>query len=213
MNCKNREVVLANIYAPNCDDPSFFVQLFQEIENLNPENMIICGDFNLVMDPLVDKSGSINNHDKSLEIVNAYLEERQLIDVWCMKNPDLKHYSWFRLLPKPVFCRLDMIVMSTCLANVTVNVEYKPGFRTDHSSLMLTIEISSMRRGHGYWKLNSSHLQNDDFKTLIKEKISTFNNACKIQSKADRWEMLKEQMITTCMDFSNELAKHNNQIM
>ena len=43
-------ILLVNIYAPNEDDPTFFENLFEIIESFDTKNLILCGDWNLVMD-------------------------------------------------------------------------------------------------------------------------------------------------------------------
>ena len=63
------EVVLANIYAPNCDSPEFFNSIFEMIELMNCENIILGGDFNLAMDIDQDKKGVQYNNNLSLEML------------------------------------------------------------------------------------------------------------------------------------------------
>ena len=50
-------MTLANIYAPNEDDTSFYINVIQLIESLPNDNQIIGGDFNLVLDLEIDKKG------------------------------------------------------------------------------------------------------------------------------------------------------------
>ena len=45
---------LLTLYGPNTDSPSFFTDIFEVIERLENEAFIICGDFNLVIDPVLD---------------------------------------------------------------------------------------------------------------------------------------------------------------
>ena len=40
---------------------------------------------------------------------------------------------------------------------------------SDHRALRFTFTIMNNLRGDGYWKLNSSYLDNDDFKAGIKQ--------------------------------------------
>ena len=57
---------LVNLYAPNFDNPDFFQRVFNMIPDLSNTNLIIGGDFNCVLDPLLDKQSS-----KSLQKSNA----------------------------------------------------------------------------------------------------------------------------------------------
>ena len=49
-------VQIINIYAPNKDSPGFFMSLKEKIEHCDSDHCIICGDFNLVIDPNKDIS-------------------------------------------------------------------------------------------------------------------------------------------------------------
>lgn len=51
----NKPVTMLNVYGPNQDEADFFVNLFFKI-NCSPAELIIGGDFNLVMDPNMDRS-------------------------------------------------------------------------------------------------------------------------------------------------------------
>ena len=49
-------MALANIYAPNEDNPAFFEDLFYRLSDFNCDDIVI-GDFNLVFDLEKDKKG------------------------------------------------------------------------------------------------------------------------------------------------------------
>ena len=48
-------LTLANVYAPNEDDPDFFQAVFSHLSSFHCEEIIIGGDFNLVLDLVKDK--------------------------------------------------------------------------------------------------------------------------------------------------------------
>ena len=50
-----------NIYTPNQDDPTFFHNIKAIGNNVESDYIIICGDFNLVMDPALDSFNYRNN--------------------------------------------------------------------------------------------------------------------------------------------------------
>lgn len=50
-------MTLANIYAPNEDNPAFFEDLFYRLSDFNFDDIVIGGDFNLVFDLEKDKKG------------------------------------------------------------------------------------------------------------------------------------------------------------
>ena len=68
---------IANIYAPNKDDPAFFLQCFSMLQDFN-EKVIIAGDFNLVLNPVID-SKNVSNNNKSAATVNSFMEEAMFL--------------------------------------------------------------------------------------------------------------------------------------
>ena len=107
---------LANVYGPNEDDPDFFTSLITEIDSLDNENKIVGGDFNFVMDVKIDKKGgNPRTHFKSQQVIRAWCEDSELIDVWRHQNPELCQFTWKQIKPTKVFCRLDFFLVSHCI--------------------------------------------------------------------------------------------------
>ena len=72
---------LANVYAPNDDDPKFFVNFWQQIEQFKNDFKIVGGDWNLALDVDIDKQGGRNQtHPRAAEIVKTYMTKAKLLD-------------------------------------------------------------------------------------------------------------------------------------
>ena len=54
MTIFNKRLSLVNIYGPNKDDPSFYENLFKSITETGNDSYIICGVFNLTLNPNID---------------------------------------------------------------------------------------------------------------------------------------------------------------
>ena len=83
---KGQEFLLANIYAPNEDDPVFFAELFSEILDSPIDAKIIGGDFNVILDPEWDRKSRSNKKvekSRAARLINNFMEEEQWVDVWC----------------------------------------------------------------------------------------------------------------------------------
>ena len=94
---KSVRPTLANIYAPNEDDPVFYLDLCQNIENLSNETRITGGDFNLVLNLELDKKVGCNRTNiKSKEIANNWCEQTDLVDIWRLQHPDSQKFTWHR---------------------------------------------------------------------------------------------------------------------
>ena len=93
--------IVANIYAPNEDDPNFFHSFFDHLSSFRGEEIIIGGDFNLVLDVEKDKRGGLaRTHQKASKVIQG------LTDIWRLLNPEAKRYTWRQNQPA-VHCRLD----------------------------------------------------------------------------------------------------------
>ena len=87
-------LTLANIYAPNEDDPDFFNSFFNHLLDFSCEEITIGGDFNLVLDVGKDKKGGLaRTHKKSLDVISTFCESLDLIDAWRVLNPDSSRFT------------------------------------------------------------------------------------------------------------------------
>uniref|UniRef100_A0A8C9X622 exodeoxyribonuclease III n=1 Tax=Sander lucioperca TaxID=283035 RepID=A0A8C9X622_SANLU len=66
-------VTLINVYGPNFDDPAFFQTILSRIPEVGKTNIIMRGDFNCILDTLMDKqtSRSTTNSKSSDWIKNS----------------------------------------------------------------------------------------------------------------------------------------------
>ena len=60
----NRRITLGTVYGPNKDTPGFYEQLFENLESLNNASIILCGDWNIVMDYDQDTKGYLGQNNK-----------------------------------------------------------------------------------------------------------------------------------------------------
>ena len=102
-------LTLVNLYGPNLDNPAFFENIIEQIENIPNDNRIIGGDFNLVLDNSKDKNGGspIHSNKLSQKAVLSWMENGDLIDIWRFMHPNKKSFTWSRKKPYPISCRLD----------------------------------------------------------------------------------------------------------
>jgi len=96
-NLKTNEkcVTLANVYALSEDGGNFFNSFFGYLLDFNCEGIIIGGDFNLILDTIKDKKGRLaRTHQNSLDVITAFCENEDLVDVWRVLNPDSARFTW-----------------------------------------------------------------------------------------------------------------------
>ena len=88
-------LTLATIYAPNNDDAVFFEGFFEHLLDFQCEEVLIGGDFNLVLNLEKDKKGGVaKTHNNSFKVVQEFMENLDLTDAWRVLHPDSLRYTW-----------------------------------------------------------------------------------------------------------------------
>ena len=205
---------LVNVYGPNNDNQA--VQFYDHLIDLlrkeglaYEDKIIIGGDFNCPINPLLDKQGGILVARKT---ITDRLEELQTIfnlhDVWRAKNPQTKSFTWSQKSPF-VFCRLDYWLISNSLQDLIKDVDIIAAIRTDHSAILLHLqELEECKRGPGFWKMNTSLLTDKIFVQKMKEKLEEWKKEGEgFSDKRVAWDWMKYNVRLFSISYSKELAK------
>lgn len=205
----NTEIVLCNVYAPNVDSPEFIQNVKNVIQQRDNRNIILGGDFNFVMNNDLDRLFSHCNNDKAKDEMINFMSEFELTECWRALNPGKKQYSccrpnsddhnWYK------FSRLDMFFISDGLFNAVSKCVMQPGFQSDHSFVILDVDLVGNKRGSGYWKFNLSHLRDKEY--LLAAKSILCEKANEQMPPNMKWEMMKGALI----EFSKKYGKDKAQ--
>ena len=166
------EVCLAAIYAPvsYTDRDTFLTDLNQELRQYG--NQIICGDFNCVIDPKKDKISSPLSQPRtaSINTMQKFIADFNLEDVYRKRNPDIPGFTWMQQ-HSGVAERIDMFLVSKDSSHDICDISVTPAAFSDHSSIMMSIQGSKSKskatKGQGYWKFDTSFLQEERFRIPI----------------------------------------------
>lgn len=171
ISVQNNRFTLAVIYGPNSDNPQFFKSLFEDIDKLENDSVIICGDFNLVLDPKLDYHNykQINNK-KARQILLEEMEARNLSDPYRILSPLKRRYTWRRRTPFQQ-SRLDFFVISEDIQHYVNKCDIGISYRSDHSLIMLELNFQDRIKGKPLWKHNNSLLSDIDYINTINNKI------------------------------------------
>ena len=205
---------LTNIYAPNDDNPDFFKNCVEMIEQFENNSKIIAGDFNLVMDLDMDKKGGLSRtHFKSRDILKTYMEEVELVDIGRERHPDIKKYTWHKLKPSPIFCRLDMVIISFDMVGFVEKSDISPSYKSDHSIIVLELELHQERRGRGFWKLNTSLFHDQEYVTAINDCITESEIKYSQENDALKLELVKMEVANCSILYAKRKAKNRKNII
>ena len=206
----NINYTICNVYAPNDDSPKFFHSLFKTIEKVATENVIIGGDFNLTLNPQIDRLDSkenSNNH-QAAKFVNAFMEEFKLCDVWRDRNKGTKRYSWFKngRISNLSASRIDFFLTSYGLSSKVTDAVITGTNKSDHSLITLEIDNIEVKRGPGIWRLNTKLLNNERFcsgNPNIANQVANLNGV----SDINKWEKFKKDSKKLAQTISKEVSQ------
>ena len=102
------------------------------------------------------------------------MNDFNLFDVWREENEDERIYTWKRRnkTGEIQMGRLDFYLVSQSLVNYSCKEKIRPGYRSDHSIIEITLSFSKeFSNKKNFWKFNNSLLYNFDFINEAKNSI------------------------------------------
>ena len=213
------DFLLVNIYAPTKDRETeqidFLDDIKQHLRDHYDKNILIGGDFNVCINPLIDKKGgtkdTISTYSTMLEDLK---DEFNITDIWRVLNPDTSKFTW-RGNTKCglVQSRLDLWLLSTHMI-YDINVcDIKPGIKSDHSIICISFTMQDKHhRGKGFWKFNASLLKDTTFINKVKDTIAK----CKAKysnmgNKALAWDVTKCEIRSEIVSYSVWKARESRR--
>ena len=120
--------------------------------NVN-NNIIAGGDWNLIFNPILDKSeGKTVCSNKVSPELDHLIDEYDLIDIWRIRNQTMKRFT-FRQKTPFVQTHLDFFLTSSNIQLGIKIVDIVPSVWSEHSAMVLGIKhMPENSKGPGYWK-------------------------------------------------------------
>jgi len=207
--------VLVNIYAPSKDKDS--IQFFKKLhtllqtENLDSEkNVIVGGDVNCPLNPTLDKRAGIMIPKKSVvNSIECLQSELDLVDIWRIKNPLTKSYTWSQKSPV-VLCRLDFWLISNNLCDFVNSADIIPAIRTDHAAISLNLVEIGEAKGPGMWKMNVSLLDDEQYLNYLSVNIPKWKSEREkeLSDKRCVWDWIKYNIRMHAIRYAKEILKN-----
>ncbi len=175
IRCKiyNNRLALVSIYGPNETDSAFLTQISKTLLEEIDCPLVVGGDFNAVINPALDKSQSDTTANPSSKLLNKFITELNLIDLWRIQNTKDKDFTFFSNRHK-TFSRIDYIFLSPSLISSNSSISILPILLSDHSAVLCSVPLSDVKAKSPRWRFNISLLSNQTFITSLKEYIKEF---------------------------------------
>ena len=178
------------------------------------DNNVILGDFNFA-DYYLDKGKGQNGKDKTFTTIwNNFKNNCNITDPYRKQFPSRKIYSFLGPQGKS---RGDRVYVNE--ENVNSVTEYKyitHNFNTAHKIMKFTVK-DQKKAGPGYWKMNSSVLNDDSYVKMIEETVLRMEQKLGTISAIDWWDlfilMVRNKTIYYCTRKRNIEKEVKNSLL
>ena len=155
----------------------------------------------------------MNEHEKtkSQKYLDCLKQNFDFTDIWRDRNKTVRKYTWSQ--PSPlVRCRLDYFLIEKNMINSVINTGILPSVKSDHSIIELYININGPDRGPGFWKLNTSILNEPDYQRKIKQLIDeVWDKSFHISDICVRFDWLKYHIRNFSIKYCKYRAKKKRE--
>ena len=128
---------------------NFFDAFFSTVGNFSEHDLVLGGDWNLVLDNKLDKDGGpIHSNQLSEERIKLYLNVFDLCDVIRELNPFQKSFMRYQSRPYTT-TRLDLLFTSNGLRQHIQSANICESIKSNHKIALLTIKAGLEERGKG----------------------------------------------------------------
>ena len=206
MNVNGTGIELINVYGYNVDRDDLFTEIANYLNNNDWDSVIWGGDFNLIFNLELDKTGGLpHTHFSARSKLLDLMQTFDLVDIWRDRNPKSKHFTWHSGVDNAIHCRLDFFIVSSHLKHSITSVDILSLFGSDHSSVTLKLR-NGISRGKGMWKLNTSLLDDPLYIDLVNDTISNTIDSFHGDNPSTLWEVCKVNIRSASISYSKSLA-------
>lgn len=159
------------LYGPNEDNPGFYRSVFSLVGNIDNDNVVIVGDWNVTLNPSVDTEHYVSQGNRrAREVILEFMEKEGMVDVWREQHAAKRSYTWRRSSPLRLG-RLDYFLVSSAMSRLVSSSFILPGYRSDHSLISILISEGMQSKRGLYWKFNNSLLKDSTYIDLVNSGI------------------------------------------
>ena len=137
-----------------------------------------------------------------------------LKDVWRLWHPNASEFTWHRANGSQASC-LDMFWLCSFFLPLVLSVDIFPFFCSDHSYVHLKLSLpTSVHRGPGVWKLNTSHLKDLSFLLLVTQFWESWKNEKRsFHNLSAWWDAGKSRLKLLIRNFLQKASAFRQRIL
>lgn len=189
----SRPITLANVYFPNKGQAPFMYTVCKALEKFTHGLLILGGDFNTTLNPLIDSSsGTSNIPFRTIKRMKGDLINLTLHDSWRTLYPKLKDYTFFSH-PHTRYSRIDYLFLSQKDLTYLYKASIEPMILSDHHPITMTLRFPESENRHKIWRYNPMTLPDQvqvaAFQDIIAQYFS--NNDTPETNPMMQWEAHK----------------------
>lgn len=167
-------ITLLNVYGPNRDDPEFFRKMFSLILDISTTNLILGGDFNLVLDTYLDRSSAQRiAPSNASRFLKSFIDNLGLVDVWRTLNATGREYS-FHSGVHNTYSRIDYFLLDSKLLHGVQSSKYHNILISAHSLVSISLNLLESGGNYKHWRLDPQLLTRKTFCNYLEEQIKLF---------------------------------------
>lgn len=128
----------------------------------------------MTLNPKLDRLSDKNPVKcRSRTIVNSFISELGLCEIWRYSHPKHKEKLFFSPVHNS-FSQIHYFIITMTMVHRISSCEYLPRVTLDHSPILLTFLPKDNSQSFYRWRLNPALLHNPEFDTFITSKIKLF---------------------------------------
>ena len=158
---------------------------------MSNSNIILGGDLNSVLDPVLDRQHSQTSSSKSSVTLNNLMQSYNLVDIWRLLNPTAKYFSFFSAVHKS-YSRIDYFILDSKHLTQIVDCKYHYILISDHAPVSVKLKLN-YKRGEFSWRLNNATLKDKEFCSYLSNQIDQYvqmNDTGEVDDST-LWEAMK----------------------
>ncbi|CAH2250629.1 Hypothetical predicted protein, partial [Pelobates cultripes] len=210
-----RTYTFASIYAPNTKQAKFLRATLLKLANFTEGALIMGGDFNAPLDPILDSStGHSSIPQTAIRTIRRTLRNLRLVDAWRTLHPGDRDYTHYSALHHR-HSRIDYLFLQQEGLHGLLDVEIRPTPWSDHSAVSMLMDSPLYRPVQSTWRLNESLLSDIAIQAQLVEHLNNYftENDTDDVSALTLWEAHKSVLRGLLIRISAEKKREAQQQM